>query len=448
MSKSDEYKELYLYERLIAFCGDAKYTNVETINYIIDEIIKEKLSIQENDVLSYDNIDSLLFNKYSEVKNDVTKYVENVISQYKIIDNNLAVSSHIKMKVVATCLTKYSYKDIMSGKLNEIIQQMYFEYLTDIRNTICKQLKMYVDKNIDFKINYYELEEKIVNDVLVSNSLNLDDILDMNDKAKSYIKVNAYNFSLNKKNNYVYTAIDIEQMADNSIAKNDKNDEIKYSPIKKMIPKLLTIVVLISLVLSFIGFGRGISDSINDFRTDIRYSYASNILEDNRYEIIYTKHNENFDKNALSVIVDYDEYIKYGEDYAYLGFYEAYKHVGADRLSIMDDMLIRVKKGTANEELKSNLKQDYFLDFVFNRLVHMNCKEINKAEYNEAVKEYIKVAEMIKNDENYSDKTVMDVLSDRKDVIRCIYEIMDLYDDYSARCYRDLAKEYKDTIRR
>lgn len=453
MKKTDEYKykelSLYFHERLSKAYEEAKYINVETLNDIIDEIIKEEITTQKNDAFSYidNNFEALLFHKYSLIKRNVSEHIEDVMNQYKVVDGNLAVASLIKKNVVSTCLTKYSYKEIMAGKIDGTIQKMYFNYLNDIRNTVCGLLKEYVDKNIDFEIDYHNLEEKIVNDVLVSDKLSFNDLLSMNDNAKSYIKMNAYNYSLSSKDNHKVTSIDISKMADNSIAKNDGNDEIKYTPVKKMVPKVISIMVLVSLILTCIQFGFKLPDTIHDFGTDIYYSYANNKLEDDRYVVIYTKFNENFEKNAMNIIRDYNEYSKYGEDYAYLGFYEAYKHVEQDRLAIMDAMLHRVKVRTTNEELK-NIKQDCFVAFAFNRLVHMDCKEIKKIKYQEAVMEYMEVADMIKNDENYENKTVMDVLANKKDVVKCIYEIMDLYDDYSARCYKDLAMEYNHTNRR
>lgn len=445
MKKTDEYKykelSLYFHERLIKVNEEAKYLNVETLNDIIDEIIKDELSVNKNVDLGYfdENFEALLFRKYSKIKKEISDYVKKAMVEYKILDKNLAVADLIKKNVVSTCLTKYSYKEIISGKVISEIQKMYFDYLNDIRNTVCGLLKIYVKDNISFEVDYHNLEEKIVNDVLVLNNLSFNDMLAMNDKAKSYIKMNAYNFSKTKKVNSKVSVVDLEQMADNSIAKNDDNDEIVYSPVKKKLSKAVVHLLLISLMLTFIQFGYQLPDMVHDFGTDIYYSYANNKLEDNKYQVIYTKYNENFDKNVMSIIGDYNEYSKYGEEYGYLGFYEAYKHVGQDRLAIMDDMLKMVKVRTANEDLKNNLKQDCFVAFAFNRLIHMDCDEIEKIKYQEAVMEYMEVAEMIKNDESYKNKTVMDVLADKKDVVKCIYEIMDLYDDYSARCYKDLA---------
>jgi len=130
-----------------------------------------------------------------------------------------------------------------------------------------------------------------------------------------------------------------------------------------------------------------------------------------------------------------------------------YKHVQGDSLAIMDSFLeeldYKIFCGKYDTDMK--ISSMYFIEFVYDRLVEMGCEEIQQEKYINAVEGY-KHASWANYDKN---KTTMDYIhenankndnkSDKKkykELEKNIYEIMEMYHNYSSKCYKELSEIY------
>lgn len=275
-----KYKELsaYFYKRLIEFSEDAKYLNVETLNYIIDEILKDDVkNSKDKSSVNYNIMmfEERLFIKFLFVRDEVIKHINKVVAGFSSVNNSLTISDEIIGSIISTCLTNYSFEDIISGKKDKEIQQMYFSQLSAVEKTIGTLLKEYVDNNIEFKLDYDKFEQKIVNQVLFRGYISLSDIVSMNEKAKHYIRTCSRDYALE---NVSRPVVDVKKMMGDSVGDEKKEqDEIVYEPKKKnvstAVKKLMDFVALYGF---FPGYNYAYSFTDTEENTDIYDSNDTN----------------------------------------------------------------------------------------------------------------------------------------------------------------------------
>lgn len=423
--------------------------NDKTLNYIVERIaLKIGPLVDYNKLMNGDEkTDNRIASYYEEIYKDtverVQKYIKNYLIRniYPMLDiDEVEVANELSIKIMSD--NKYSVVDLFTKKYDTMIEQTaYANRRKNEQNKpdSLRYVKVYIIKELDHYLEHEELHvlSMSIEATLREEGANTKDIVE---------------HKCDNKIRYMYQ---LYIMRKNSVQKEDKPKKIKHNPVvKKIFRTLLTLLLVgtiaVSTVVSLFGcLFKWVRDFIDERSADLRYNRVTSQMVGDQYDRMFTKYSDEYELNMDSVVQVYNDMSKFGDIYGYVGFYEAYKHTyGYNRLAVMDLMLKEMdrkiddgkyKDKEAPVETKLNINTHYFLEFAYDRLIEMGCEEIKQDKYSNAVDQYISYA--VRNtDEN---KTTMNCIqAEDEELSKTIKYIMELYHQYSSKCYQELYDIY------
>lgn len=476
-------------------------TNAEMINEkTLDDIVKKIAEgfVKDNSDYSYymnGAYDKIFLGgydaHYDRIKKDCYQYVKNVVvsSNVKVCYDNTTYEDLLE-QVMMLVLQQYQVEEITSGLYDEsiiakfeicsremrrrvqkhitsVINGMTLlmgipvnEVVADITKMACETGELSASKlvngELDQLIENYASRKRKANDssdarrhiyqkIRVMNSANMSDekLEKCTDEIFNILYRN-HGFSLKsiecgEHDDLISNNFQRMIMEYNTVQRKNVPKRVKHNPKKRKINQILPMLLVTATLVGVVGgasYGIGeLKEGIEDLSSDMRYNSITSAMSNSRYAYIYTKYTDGYNTNIQEVINDYNNYSKFGDIYGYIGFYEVYKHTNNDALAIMDSLLVDVdyKISNGNYDTKLNIDTYCFLEFAYNRLVEMGCEEVQQEKYMNAIEKY-KEVKYSNVDEN---KTTLDCIKDKK-VLELIGDIMDMYDEYSSKCYEEL----------
>lgn len=307
-------------------------------------------------------------------------------------------------------------------------------------NDILKIAKKYIDKNKKKNIDSYSYIMKII--INEDSCLAEQEVIYYTKKIDEALRLNGFysNDIVDKKNEseiikwfyyFKQRRLSIKQKREKE-KEERKIEKIKYEKRKRMVYKS-TIALVLSATLLGMGFllKYGIDNTIAYFRerkADKDYKSSSAQMNEEKYGQVFTKYSDQYQKNMELTANNYRNFSKLGETYGYLSFYDAYMHISADKLAIMDAMLSDI-----HDKYGIDVDTNYYIEFMYNRLVELGCEEIKQEKYINVVREYAFAA--LNNDDET--KTTWECLNGEQK--KKINEIADLYKSYSSEYYKEFS---------
>lgn len=413
--------------------------NDKTLDYIVGRI-----SLKVGPVVSYqslmngnENIDKQISIQYEiilrDTVNKIYKYAKDYVMRnvYPMLDiDEVEVSNDLVVKIMND--NKYNVVDLFTRKYDKMIEQMAYENRK---------------KNEQNKPNAYRYIKLFI--IGLDDYLEFDELNNLAFAIEETLRDDRYNTKdivEHKCDREIESMYNRYMMKKNSVYEEEKPKKIKRNPKNKKIQKGIATLLVLATLTGVTGgvlhvAGKNLYRGIKDTKADMTYNHISTVMSNNRYEYLFTKYNDGFEINMDYAVEDYNNYSKFGEVYGYLGIYEMYKHVRTDSLAIMDSFMNDLWHKIYDKEYVTDMKisSTTFIEFAYDRLLEMGCEEVKKDKYVDAVNEY----EHYRCFNNDSSKTTMDcILENDKKTAKTIYELMDLYHQYSAKYYKDLSEIY------
>lgn len=356
---------------------------------------------------------------------NISRVVNLDIDLYESVDNGIS-QSDIEIYVL-----EKMYPDVSYGMIMDLKQNKYDDRINKlIREYMHKNKKPKVDvvvyvadtiRKYDFTLNDKDIEyytNRIVK-ILRNRGMFEREITDI-----SNVQVITDCFDeLKRRRNSIKEAKEFERQ---------EAERIKYETRKRWIQGAVCTLLLVATIAAatlLVKFG---VESYRDWKEDKQivamFNRASKKLGGDRYYDVHTKYSDNFVSNGFLIADDYEYFDSFGENYKHLSFFQCYMNVKADKLAIMDAMLIHVQRN-----FDIDVGTNCFLQFMYDRLVELGCEEIKDEKYVNVISEYKDVAISC----NGTDKTPMDCMN--KDQITIIQEIRDYYIKYSTKYCDELS---------
>lgn len=411
----------------------------KTLNYIAERITfqvepdVDYIRLMNGDVQLDNKISTYYKTMYEDTLTRVRNYVKNYLIRnvYPMIDiDEIAISNEFVKQIMED--NKYNVVDLFTRKYDKMIEQMAYNNRRknqDMKPDAYRYIKSYIIK----------LDECLEFEEINNLALTMEESLRDEGYNSSNIVGHLCDARIEKMYNYYI-------MKSNSVYDEKKPKRVKHKINSKKMQKGISTLLIIASLTGVVGggiymVGKGAYDAFVDLSVDITYNSTSSVMSVGKYEYLFTKYNDGYLINMDNAVEDYNNYSKLGEVYGYLGIYETYKHVEVDSLAIMDSFIEDLDYKIFNGEYDTDMKisAGCFLEFVYDRLVDMGCEEIQQEKYLNAIREYNRAS--VKNDDQ--NKTTMDYIQkEDSKLVKVISEIMQMYHEYSAKCYKELSEVY------
>lgn len=446
----------------------------------------------KGDKFIFSVINSYVNREYSKFRTDyinLRNYINNYIKNTHFINCGIDTFDMIVENMCDLLMPAYSYNRMIDGRMDKNIDAAYNLVLTDICDRIRNYVSSYISDNIVLltDINNVEVEDKVINLVLKTTYINSMDLFmgrcdkkinniaiknrednkskrlsEMPDTIK-YIKKVAEIYTEDKELvDKIASRVDMDLRDEglipseivsgkndmkirklfndyyhksrhlfiyNSIEQDDVPSRIEVVRDKKNINKIIAELLIASTLLGVISYGSynigkiiGNDKAMDNVKKFDSYSYSD-------FNSIYV---DSFKFTAENIVNTFDNYRKFDDsNFAYLGFYRAFKSANMQRLYVMDNMIEEIKDIIYMNEEYTDLmnvirKNGCYLDFIYDRLYDMGFTEIRDEKYFDLLSAYIDAM----NDHKYKDP--IEYLSTSHQ--RMLNKILTKYEELSEQC--------------
>ncbi|MBQ2872548.1 MAG: hypothetical protein IJE89_00940 [Bacilli bacterium] len=421
-------------KRVIYDLSDGSFSK-DIFEYIVNQISASLIKFYNYNELNNGGFEDRIKILYEDQKKFLEELLLSNIRRVlnKEIDSHVYVNDGINQMelekyVLLQLLNTANYNLIVNGDNNQFdkdILNIAKEYIVknkrkpvDSHSHIMKTIAKEDNSLSEQEVVYYT---KRIDEALRLNGFNSNSIVDK--KNESEIIKWFYYFKQRR--------LSIKEKREKEKAEQ-KAEKIKYEKRKRMVYKS-TIALILSATLLGMGFllKHGIDNTIAHFRERRAlkdYKTASAQMNEEKYGQVFTKYSDQYQKNMELTVNNYRNFSKLGETYGYLSFYDAYMHISADKLAIMDSMLSDIQ-----DKYGIDVDADYYIEFMYNRLAELGCEDVLQEKYINVIREYRFVA--LNNDDET--KTTWDCLNEGQK--KLINEIADLYKSYSSEYYKQFS---------
>ena len=375
-------------------------TKLKIFNEMTDSLLKsyvnaeaiEKEKIKEK----YVEIQRMIINKISlRVKKVITSVINNAdfmidVNERKIINDIVMMATRGEISAVK----------IVNGEMDDFIRN----YINNVRkqNVGQKQEELVKFKTLEYIYKILRKEADV--DIIDSTLRNLSEFVYKCLKENNFSNNDILNHMCDQQIRQIYndrfhsSKVEINRkiMKGASIRKNDKKqvkivDLAKCARIKRKIQQEIA-KFLIVVVLGSVG-GYTSANGINK-REDAKAASVAQTLDETNYSIRSSSdilEKISYEDASKGVIDYYDNLKKYGEEYTYLCFSNAYKDcMDIDKLNkLMSSVKSNCPVGESYDELVKMISDaDCFYDYMYDCLVKMGCKELKESNYLDAILAY------------------------------------------------------------
>lgn len=362
----------------------------------------------------------VLYDICDAIRNYVSSYISNNIVPLTDINNVEVEDEVIKLLMNSDSINSL---DLLIGRCDNVINDIAIKNREKNKNKRLSEMPNtveYIKKVAEIYTEDKELVDKIASRVdmdLRDEGLIPSEIVSGKNDMKIRKMFNDYYHK--SRHLFIY----------NSIEQGDVPSKIEVVRDKKNINKIIAELLIASTLLGVISYGSynigkkiGNDKAMDNVKKFDSYSYSD-------FNSIYV---DSFKFTAENIVNTFDNYRKFDDsNFAYLGFYRAFKSANMQRLYVMDNMIEEIKDIIYMNEEYTDLmnvirKNGCYLDFIYDRLYDMGFTEIRDEKYFDLLSAYIDAM----NDHKYKDPIEYLSISHQ----RMLNKILTKYEELSEQC--------------